>query len=409
MLYHLYDFQHSALAPFRMMGDLTREMLTHPLVPASYTELGKSIVAGIDVMESATRQRDKPEWMIDEVETDEGRLAVTRQVVADLPFCQLLHFQRPERRRQDPKVLLVEPVSGHHATLLRGTVETLLQDHEVYVTDWVDARSVPFAEGTFALDNYIDYLLAFMRQLGPDLHVIAVCQPAPLVLSAVALLSAGGEAAAAPRSMTLMGGPVDTRAAATQVTRFAESRPLSWFERSVVTEVPSYYPGAGRKVYPGFLQLSGFISMNASRHLDAHLKMFRHLVEGDGESAAAHRAFYDEYLAVMDIPARFYLETIEAIFQEHYLPKGELIWRGTPVEPAAVATTALMTVEGERDDISAPGQTLAAHGLCFNLPANKRRHYLQPGVGHYGIFNGRRWREEIKPRIARFIRDHERA
>lgn len=409
MLYHLYDFHHSALAPWRMMGDFAREMLTHPLVPASYTQFGKSIVAGIDVLDSATRQRGKPEWMIDEVETDEGRLAVERQIVAALPFCRLLHFQRPERKRQDPKVLLVAPVSGHHATLLRGTVKALLQDHEVYVTDWIDARRVPFSEGTFGLDSYIDYLLAFMRKLGPDIHVIAVCQPAPLVLSAVALLSAGGESEAAPRSMTLMGGPVDTRAAATQVTRFAESRPLSWFERSVVTEVPSYYPGAGRKVYPGFLQLSGFISMNASRHFDAHLKMFRHLVQGDGDSAAAHQAFYDEYLAVMDIPARFYLDTIEAIFQEHYLPKGELIWRDTPVEPAAIATTALMTVEGERDDISAPGQTLAAHTLCHNLPANKRRHHLQAEVGHYGIFNGRRWREEIKPRIARFIRDHERA
>jgi poly(3-hydroxybutyrate) depolymerase len=326
-------------------------------------------------------------------------------VVSRLPFCELARFRREGASPDDPKVLLAAPMSGHHATLLRGTVEALVADHDVYVTDWIDARGVAVEDGAFGIEDYIGYLLKFLRKLGPDLHVIAVCQPAPLVLSAVALLAAARDTAQ-PRTMTLMGGPVDPAAAPTRVTELADTRSLAWFEKSVLTRVPAYYPGAGRRVYPGFLQLGGFISMNASRHFDAHLKMFRHLVQGDGDSADAHRRFYDEYLAVMDVPAEYYLETIDRVFQRRLLPAGEMTWRGLPVEPSAIERTALLTVEGELDDISAPGQTLAAHALCDGLASGQKHDLLQKGVGHYGIFNGRRWREGIKPAIGDFIRRH---
>jgi len=403
MLYQLYDFHQSALVPWRLLGDMTRSFISHPFVPASYTHFGRSLAAGLEVMESATRQRGKPAWRVDSVKIDGETRAVERKVVARLPFCELARFRREGATADDPKVLLAAPMSGHHATLLRGTVEALVADHEVYVTDWIDARNVLLEDGDFGVEDYIDYLLRFMRKLGPDLHIVAVCQPAPLVLSAVALMAAS-EDPAQPKTMTLMGGPVDPAAAPTRVTELADTRPLSWFEQSVLTRVPAYYAGAGRQVYPGFLQLGGFISMNASRHFDAHVKMFRHLVQGDGDSVDAHRRFYDEYLAVMDVPAKYYLETIDRVFQRRLLPRGEMTWRGLPVEPAAIEHTALLTVEGELDDISAPGQTLVAHALCSGLSAARKQDMLQKGVGHYGIFNGRRWREQIKPAIADFIR-----
>lgn len=406
MLYRLYEFQHAALLPWRMAGDFTRGVLSNPFFPASYTHLGKSVAAGLEIFDDAVRERPRPDWRVNSVTVDGRRQKVHRDCVIERPFCHLQRFRRdsPEAAK-DPKVLLVAPLSGHYPTLLRGTVQALVADHDVYVTDWRDAREVPQDEGEFGFDDYLDELMNFMRHLGRDCHVIAVCQPAPLVLAAVSLLAAQ-EDPAQPRTMTLMGGPVDTRAEPTQVTRFAESKPLSWFERTLIAEVPSYYEGAGRMVYPGFMQLGGFISMNPSRHFDAHLRMFRHLVRGDGESAAAHRAFYDEYQAVMDTPAKYYLETVDRIFQRHLLPKGELEWRGHKVEPARIRGTALLTVEGELDDISAPGQTLAAHELCSNLSPEMQETYMQMGVGHYGIFNGRRWREQIKPRIADFIRKH---
>lgn len=406
MLYRLYEFQHAALLPWRLAGDFTRGLLSNPFFPASYTHLGKSVAAGLEIFDDAVRQRPRPDWRIDSVKVDGHQKKVHRDCVLERPFCHLQRFHRdsPDAAK-DPKVLLVAPLSGHYATLLRGTIQALVADHDVYVTDWRDAREVPCNEGEFGFDEYLDELMGFMRHLGRDCHVIAVCQPAPLVLAAVSLLAAQDDPAQ-PRTMTLMGGPVDTRAEPTQVTRFAESKPLSWFERTLITEVPSYYEGAGRMVYPGFMQLSGFISMNPSRHFDAHLRMFRHLVRGDGDSAAAHRAFYDEYQAVMDTPAKYYLETVDRIFQQHLLPKGELEWRGHKVDPASIHDTALLTVEGELDDISAPGQTLAAHDLCSNLSPEMQETYMQMGVGHYGIFNGRRWREQIKPRIADFIRRH---
>ncbi|WP_022729704.1 polyhydroxyalkanoate depolymerase [Fodinicurvata sediminis] len=406
MLYRLYEFQQTALLPWRLAGEVTRELLSNPFLPASYTHAGKSMVAGLEIFDDAVRQRPRPDWRIESVTVEGQKHRVHRECILDRPFCHLQRFRREDADDGElPKVLLVAPLSGHYATLLRGTVQALVADHEVYVTDWRDAREVPLDAGDFGFDDYLDELMGFMRHLGRDNHVIAVCQPAPLVLAAVAVMAAQNDPAQ-PRTMTLMGGPVDTRAEPTQVTRFAESKSLSWFERTLVTEVPSYYPGAGRLVYPGFMQLSGFISMNPSRHFDAHLQMFRHLVRGDGDSAAAHRAFYDEYQAVMDTPGRYYLETVDQIFQRHLLPKGELEWQGQKVNPGKIHKTALLTVEGELDDISAPGQTLAAHDLCTSLPAEQQETYMQKGVGHYGIFNGRRWREQIKPRIADFIRRH---
>lgn len=407
MLYQLYEFHNTALLPWRILGDMTRSFLNSPLFPASESHAGRSLMAGLEVFEHATRPRSRPAWNLDEVEVDGRPVRVSYEAVLDRPFCSLLHFARKGcERRKDPKILLVAPLSGHYATLLRGTVQALLPDHDVFVTDWKDAREVPASAGNFGVEDYIDELLRFIRHLGPDVHVMAVCQPAPLVLASVALLAEADDPAQ-PRSMILMGGPVDTRAAPTSVTRFAESRPLSWFEHSVIAQVPAYYPGGGRDVYPGFLQIGSFISMNPARHFESHLQMFRHLVQGDGESADAQRRFYDEYLAVMDVPANYYLKTVDQIFQRHLLPRGEMQWRGCPVRPQAIRKTALLTIEGELDDISAPGQTLAAQELCSSLPNSMRDNYLQAGVGHYGIFNGRRWREQIKPRIASFIRRHE--
>lgn len=405
MLYSLYEFQHIAMTPWRMMSETARELLTHPLVPMTHTHLGRSLVAGLEVIDSATRHRGKPEWGLTRTRVDGREVPLRIERVGGTPFCDLLHFRRVGVGRSDPKILLVAPMSGHHATLLRGTIEALVPDHEVYVTDWIDARLVPSEAGDFGLEDYLDTLIGFMKRLAPDLNVMAVCQPAPLVLAAVSLLAQGDDPAQ-PNAMILMGGPVDTRAAPTAVTRFAETRSLSWFERSLIADVPAYYPGGGRRVYPGFLQLGGFISMNPSRHFESHLKVFHHLVEGDGDSVEAHNRFYDEYLAVMDVPADYYLETVDQVFKRHTLPSGTMTWRGETVDPGAISKTALMTVEGELDDISAPGQTIAAHAMCSGLDQAKHENLLQPGVGHYGIFNGRRWREKIKPAIAAFVREH---
>lgn len=406
MLYHLYEMQQAALAPVRIMTDATQALMRNPWMPLSYTHWGHSLAAGAEVLEGVIKQRNKPDWRLDTTQIDGKTVPVTREVALSLPFCDLLHFKRNAKGLNDPQVLVVAPMSGHYATLLRGTVQALLPGHDVYVTDWHDARSIPASEGSFDLDTYIDYLMQFMRHLGRDIHLIAVCQPAPMVLAAVSLMAAADDKAQ-PRSMVLMGGPVDTRANPTIVTRFAENRPLDWFERHVVTTVPLHYPGAGRRVYPGFMQVGAFISMNPSRHFHAHIDQFKHLVRGDGESADGHRRFYDEYLTVQDIAADFYLDTVEHVFKLHSLPKGTLRWRTERVDPAAITKTALMTIEGELDDISAPGQTLAAHDLVKKLPKSMQEHYLQKGVGHYGIFNGRRWREQIMPRIASFVRQHE--
>lgn len=406
MLYHLYDMQHAAMRPMRFWAGAAQQAFQNPLVPLSYTKLGRTVAAGAELIERTTRRFGKPGFGLAETTVEGRKVPVTERIVTATPFCNLLNFAKPEGTPAQPRVLLVAPMSGHHATLLRGTVEALIADHDVYVTDWIDARLVPMAKGRFDLDDYIETVQGLIRFLGERTHVIAVCQPAVPVMAAVSLMAAADEPVQA-RSMTLMGGPIDPMANPTTPVKLAVERPLSWFERSVITTVPVYYPGAFRRVYPGFIQLSGFMSMNLDRHIKEHVGLFRHLVRGDGDSAEQHRRFYDEYLSVMDLPAEFYLQTIETVFQKHALPNGTWVSRDRKVEPAAIRKTALMTVEGELDDISAPGQTIAAQRLCSSLPDDMRKVHFQTGVGHYGIFNGRRWRESILPEIRGFIRSHD--
>jgi poly(3-hydroxybutyrate) depolymerase len=408
MLYQAVEAHLASLTPARLTARWMHQMMSHPMLPHSYTTGFRAAAAWFELFDRATQRRQKPAFSLDATRVAGERVAVREVVAAAKPFCRLLHFARDlERqgldRRSDPRVLVVAPMSGHYATLLRGTVETLLPEHEVYITDWTDARLVPLSAGNFDLADYIDYVIEFLRILGPETHVMAVCQPSPPVLAATALMAAAGELAV-PKSLTLMGGPVDTRLSPTAVNYVGASQSLEWFEHKVIDLVPPHYPGAMRRVYPGFLQLSGFMSMNPDRHVQSHIEFFHHLVIGDGESAAAHRRFYDEYLSVMDLSADFYLDTIHHVFQEHSLAKGTFQHRGEKVEPAAIRKTALMTIEGELDDISGLGQTKAAHDLCTRIPAAKRRHLEQAGVGHYGIFNGRKWRQFIYPAWAEFIR-----
>lgn len=404
MLYSIYETQRAMMAPVRLLTQTSRAFNGHPLAPLSYVAFGKAMEAGLEVLDGVIKHRGKPDWEIDHAETPDGPVPVSFDPVINTPFCDLLHVQRASKRT-DPKVLLVAPISGHFSTLLRGTVKGLIREHDVYITDWKDSRSIPLSQGFFHLDDYIELLMRFVRHLGPDVHVIAVCQPAPIVLATIALM-ADQDDPKQPASMTLMGGPVDPKGAPTVVTQLAESREMSWFETRCITTVPAFYPGAYRRVYPGFLQVGAFIAMNPDRHFSAHMAMFRHLVEGDGESLDNKQRFYNEYLSVMDVPAEYYLETVQRVFKERLLPRGEMMWRGMRVRPKAITTTALLTVEGDRDDISAPGQTLAAHDIAKNIPASMRANHLAKGVGHYGIFNGRRWRDEILPEITRFIRGH---
>ena len=392
--YEQYDAAYLAMTPARWSAATARAFFGNPYNPFSYTLPGRMIAASADVFAGVAERRGKPAW----------GLAVDVEVIDDRPFGRLIRFVDRDVRVR-PRVLVVAPMSGHYATLLRGTVEALLGAHDVYVTDWADARDVPLEAGHFDLSDYIGYVMDYIRLLGPDVHVIAVCQPAPAVLAAVALL-AGDDDPAQPRTMTLMGGPVDPRVAPTAPVELATTRTLEWFERELTMRVPSWYAGAGRSVYPGFLQIGAFISMHPERHAEAHVRIFEDLVRGDGESAAKRRAFYDEYLSVMDITAEFYLQTVDEVFQRATLASGAMTWRGRPVDPSAIRTTALLTVEGELDDISAPGQTLAAHALCSGIPAARKRNLLKPGVGHYGIFSGRTWRTEIAPHIAEFIATH---
>lgn len=411
MLYNLYELQHAFLTPARISAELTRSAFQNPWNPLSYTQAGRNLAAGAELFERVTRRFGKPEWMITDTVIDGKKVDVVDETVVEKPFCTLTRFKRATRRK-DPRVLIVAPMSGHFATLLRGTVEELLPHHDVYITEWIDARLVPLTEGRFNLDDYITYLREFMSLLGSQTHIIGVCQPAVPVMAAVSLMAADDDPNQ-PLTMTLFGGPIDTRVSPTAVTKLAEERPLSWFENTVVSPVPAFYPGAFRKVYPGFLQLGGFMSMNLDRHVGSHLEFFKHLVTGDGDGADKHRHFYNEYLAVMDITAEFYLQTVETVFQKHSLPKGEMKWRDPlsgkliPVEPKRIERTALLTIEGELDDISARGQTTAAHDLCFNIPQKKQFHRLQPQTGHYGIFNGGKWRKDVMPRLRHFIRLHD--
>lgn len=409
MLYNIYEMMHASLAPVKFSAIATRVALQNPYNPMAYTRGGRTVAAMAELVERATKRFGKPEFGLHKTKIDGKTVKISEEIIDEKPFCSLMHFRR-NLKRKDPKVIVVAPLSGHFATLLRGTVEALLPHHDVYVTDWMDARQVPLTEGSFNLDTCISYIMDFIKLLGPDVHVLAVCQPAVPVLAAVSVMAARNDKKQ-PASMTLMGGPIDPRVSKTQVTQLAEERPLDWFENSVISNVPAYYPGAMRKVYPGFIQLSGFMSMNLDRHIGSHVDFYNHLVTGDGDSAERHRVFYDEYLAVMDLTAEFYLQTVETVFQKHSLPQETMIYTDPKtgeeivVKPSLIKKTALLTIEGELDDISATGQTEAAHKLCKALPAHMKYYHLQKNVGHYGIFNGRRWREFIMPRIRYFIRE----
>ncbi len=401
--YQLYEMAHAALAPARAVSDATHLVFRNPLNPFANTTLGKNIAAGAELFERMTRRYGKPVFGLDSIKVGGVEHDVLEEIVWTRPFCNLLHFVRPtlEGHEAQPKLLIVAPMSGHYATLLRGTVEAFLPTHRVYITDWTDARMAPMAAGRFDLDDYIDYLREILEHLGPGVHTLGVCQPSVPLIAAVALMEAGGHPDA-PASMTLMGGPIDTRRSPTAVNVLAEKRGVEWFRANCLQTVPFPYPGFGRSVYPGYLQLSGFMAMNLDRHVNAHLEMFNHLVSGDGDSAEKHREFYDEYLAVMDLTAEYYMQTIETVFVRHSLPKGEMTHRGVKVDLGAIRRCGLMTVEGENDDISGVGQTEAAQDLCVNIPAAMKEHYLQLGVGHYGVFNGSRFRSQIAPRIAVF-------
>ncbi|EJC81895.1 polyhydroxyalkanoate depolymerase, intracellular [Rhizobium leguminosarum bv. trifolii WSM2297] len=409
MFYQLYELNHAAMAPFRAAADIMRFAYANPLNPFSHTPFGRTIAASLEMFERTTRRYGKPEFGLNQTTIGEQTVFVREEIVWSHPFCNLLHFARsgPGARGNDPRILIVAPMSGHYATLLRGTVEALLPSADVYITDWIDARMVPMTEGSFDFDDYVDYVIEMLHFLGQDTHVIAVCQPSVPVLAAAAVMEEANDPLS-PSSMTLMGGPIDTRINPTAVNQLAQERSLQWFSDNVIMNVPWPQPGFMRPVYPGFLQLSGFMSMNLDRHLVAHKEFFMHLVKNDGEPEK-HRDFYDEYLAVMDLTAEFYLQTVEQVFIKHSLPKGELMHRGKRVDPAAIRKVALLTVEGENDDISGVGQTEAAQTICVNIPENMRMHYLQPDVGHYGVFNGSRFRREIAPRIINFVREHSRS
>ena len=404
--YHLYELNHAVLAPMRAVADVTKLYFKNPFNPAANTPVGRSIAAACELFERTTRRYGKPEFGLNETVVDGVRVPVREQVVWERPFCRLLHFERTVvTKRPQPNILLVAPMSGHYATLLRGTVEALLPDHNVFITDWIDARMVPLSDGRFDLDDYIDYIVSMLHFMKGDVHVMAVCQPSVPVLAAVAVMEADGDPYV-PKSMTLMGGPIDTRVSPTAVNDLAQSKGIDWFRRNVIMKVPLPHPGFWRNVYPGFLQLSGFMGMNLDRHISAHQEFYNHLIQGDGDSAEKHRDFYDEYLAVMDLTAEFYLQTVETVFIDHALPKGEMMHRDRLVDTGAIRRVALFTVEGEKDDISGVGQTEAAQHICSNIPDTLRAHYVQPGVGHYGVFNGSRFRSEIAPRIADFVATH---
>ena len=408
MLYHAYELTHAAISPMRTAAELGREMVQSPLNPFARSYPARSTAAAFDMFINATRRYGKPAFGIDSVVIDGVETPILEEITHSLPFCNLRHFKRdskPAGARNDPPVLVIAPMSGHYATLLRGTVQAMLPGHDVYVTDWVDARDVPLSAGDFDLDDYADYLVEFCKILARDGErpaVMAVCQPGVPMMVAASLM-AQAESPFRPASITLMGSPIDTAQNPKQPNELATTRPLSWFENNVIVTVP--WPNAGfmRRVYPGFLQLSGFLAMNLDKHIDAHKTQFNNLVKGDGDSTDAHRTFYDEYMAVMDLTAPFYLQTIERVFQKRLLATGAYYYRDTLIDTGAITDIALLTIEGEKDDITGLGQTEAAHTLTPNLPAGKHLHYVQEGVGHYGIFNGSRWRNVIQPKVAEFI------
>ena len=408
MLYQLYETQRALLAPFSEFASASSKLYNHPLSPFTHTPMAHRISAGLDLMHRLAKEYEKPEFDIRSATVEGVEVAVQEQVAVNKPFCRLLRFKRftdnapvLEAMKSQPTVLVVAPLSGHHSTLLRDTVKMLLHDHKVFITDWTDARNVPVEEGPFHLDDYIAYVQEFIRHAGPEVNVISVCQPTVPVLAAVSLMATHGEFT--PRTLTMMGGPIDARRSPTAVNNLAMNKSHNWFEHNVIYRVPPNFPGAGRRVYPGFLQHTGFVAMNPDRHLSSHYDYFLDLVRGDDDSAEAHRQFYDEYNAVLDMPAEYYLDTIKTVFQDFALVNGTWDVDGTIVRPQDISTSALLTVEGELDDISGAGQTKAAHELCTGIPKTRQFHYDVEGAGHYGIFSGRRWREKVYPEIKAFI------
>ncbi len=411
MLYHAYEMTHAAISPMRAAARLSQAAISHPLISTPGNVCARTATAALEMFINATRRYGKPTFDLEPAVIDGFETPIVEEVVWSLPFCDLLHFRRDSaaaESRRDPKVLVIAPMSGHYATLLRGTVRAMLPEHDVYITDWVDAREVALVEGAFDLDDYTDYLISMIEHLSQDgerVTVMAVCQPGIPAMAAASLMAMDGNPRR-PAALVLMGSPMDTSRNPKQPNTLANERPLSWFENNVVTMVPWPNRGVMRRVYPGFLQLSSFLAMNVDRHVDAHVKQFHDLIQGDGDSSESHRAFYDEYLAVMDLTAEFYLQTIERVFQKRLMAEGAYRYRGNLIEPAAITDTGLMTIEGETDDITGLGQTEAAHDLVPNLPQADRSHFVAKGVGHYGVFNGSRWRGIIQPRVRDFIRAH---
>ena len=405
MLYDAYEVHRSWLAGASTLANIGAGWMQNPANPLAYSQMGPIVASALDVFAHASAPRGKPDFDLDSTVVDGRSVRVVEEVVLRKPFGQLKHFRR-QGIKDGPRLLIVAPMSGHYATLLRGTVERMLPSHDVYITDWRDAKLVPLEDGYFDLDDYVDYLIEFLEKIGPGAHMLAVCQPSVPAYAAAALMSADHNRCR-PRTLTLMGGPIDTRKAPTEVNTVATQRPHSWFENNVIATVPYLYPGNGRKVYPGFLQLAGFMAMNLGNHLVSHWEMFRHLVQGDGDSAEASKDFYDEYRAVCDMTAEFYLQTVDVVFQRHLLPKGQLTHRGRRVDPAALTDVALLAIEGERDDISGVGQTKAALDISRKLPGQMKQYYLAKGVGHYGIFHGSKWRNRIAPVVESWIASHD--
>jgi len=414
MLYQIYETQRSLMSPFSEFASASAKLYNHPLSPFAHTPMAQRVSAGFDLLHRLAKEYEKPQFNITSATVNGVEIAVQEQVAISKPFCRLLRFKRftddqeaLTAMKSQPGVLVVAPLSGHHSTLLRDTVKSLLCDHKVYVTDWVDARMVPLDDGAFHLDDYVAYVREFIGHIGADVHVISVCQPTVPVLAAVSLMASAGEPT--PRTMTMMGGPIDARKSPTAVNNLATQRSHGWFESNVIYRVPPNFPGAGRRVYPGFLQHAGFVAMNPDRHLSSHYDYFRDLIRGDDDSADSHREFYDEYNAVLDMPAEYYLDTIKTVFQDFALVEGTWEVAGHLVRPQDITTTALLTIEGELDDISGAGQTRAAHELCSGIPKTRQFHYDAVGAGHYGIFAGRRWRDLIYPHVRQFIGEHDQA
>ncbi|MES2934155.1 MAG: polyhydroxyalkanoate depolymerase [Pseudomonadota bacterium] len=410
MLYQFHEMQRALLTPLTHWAEASAKMFSNPVSPLAHTPFAQRIAAGYELMYRLGKDYEKPEFGIKTTLVNDKEIGIYEVTSLQKSFCTLIHFKKDLTEQEaaklnQPTVLLVAPLSGHHSTLLRDTVRALLTEHDVFITDWTDARMVPLSAGPFHLDDYVLYIQEFIRLLGPNLHVISVCQPTVPVLAAISLMASDNDPAL-PKTMTMMGGPIDPRRSPTEVNNLATDKKFSWFENNVIYSVPPNFPASGRKVYPGFLQHAGFIAMNPGRHAQSHREFYSHLVKGDDDSAESHRQFYNEYNAVLDMPAEYYLDTIKTVFQEFQLPMGTWEVRGKMVRPQDITTVALFTVEGELDDISGAGQTQAAHDLCSGIPASMKQDFVAPNCGHYGIFSGRRWRELISPKIAAFIKEH---